>query len=124
MLVVTALPEMGEKVLVCKRNLASLYPGCWEFPSAVCEEGSLLEDVMDYELFDRLGVISAECEPYCCFSLAGNMESRHVAYKVVLSSKKIIPNGYDACNWVSINKLHKFRMVPHCVMLVKELQKK
>lgn len=112
------------KVLICKRGASGAYPGYWEFPFVPLEDGEVLEEALERGVFERLSSkVSAAVRLFSLDSRCVEGVRIH-AYGVRLSEKHMVLEGYDAANWIGVNKLSRFRLLPDCVTLVNEMQKK
>ena len=56
MLAVCGIVRRKGRVLMCKRGAGTLFPGFWELPTEILEDGETAEDALERAFFERLTV--------------------------------------------------------------------
>lgn len=123
MIVTCAIIEFQGKILVCRRSPKSVFPGFWEFPGGKLEEGETVEECLEREIFEELGVcvraerilgaVSFPDKPYDC---------RLVAIQAKMIGGKLNPVVHDRIEWVFKEKLVSKRFLPADIFLIKKIK--
>ena len=123
MLVACGVAERDGKVLICKRPAGVPYAGCWEFPSEVLRDDEILENCLESTFFERLSVKLGALRPFMALDSVCAKSCRIFTYFAAFRERSLCLTGYDGAKWVKFNKLHRFRLFPDSVMIVKEIKK-
>ena len=101
------------KVLLTRRAPGEKHAGWWEFPGGKIEEGETPQKCLARELFEELGI---ETE---VGRLAGESVFEYetgaihlAAYEATILSGELTLRVHDEYQWVSVEKLKEFRLLP------------
>ena len=123
MRIVTAavIVSRGE-VLIARRKRRGGAEGFWEFPGGSLEEGETLEECLERELAEELGVVAVAGEVVA--------ESRHcdergalrlIALRATIVSGEPSPVAHDEIAWVRPRDLLKYRLAPADIPIAETL---
>lgn len=121
MFAVCGILEREGKVLLCKRPGGIPFAGLWEFPGREIWDDECLEDVLESAFFEDLSLKININGCMCCFDFGEKLLKRLHVF-LVDSNDRPSCSWYASFKWISINKLHKFRLSPASVILVKYLK--
>ena len=118
MMAVCGVVHRKGRVLVCKRGAGMLFPGFWELPTEILEEGETAEDALERAFFERLTDFPRESRPLGAVDFAFGGGIRLLAYGVELCRNFFHIYGYDDFRWVKLKNLKHLRMLePHVTLL-------
>lgn len=118
MMAVCGFVHRKGRVLMCKRGSGMLFPGFWEFPTEVLEEGETAEDALERGFFERLTDIPVSLRPAGAVDFSCGGGGRLLAYDVELSRNFIHLYGYDDFRWVKLKDMRRLRVLePHVTLL-------
>jgi len=122
--VTAAIIRKGSRVLLARRSSEGRLAGFWEFPGGKVESGETPEESLARELFEELGITTRIGKKMTESSYQyehGNF--RIIAYSVDWISGEPSPNVHDRLDWVKIDNLTDYRVLPADVPIVESLQK-
>jgi len=123
--VAAALIRRNGKILISKRVAGSHMGGLWEFPGGKKEEGETLEECLEREIREELG-IGVRAERLLC-RVEHEYESRFISLHLFQCSApegEPIPIGCESVAWVAPEELGSLPMPPadeRLISLVKGL---
>ena len=118
MLAVCGVVRRKGRVLMCKRGAGMLFPGFWELPTEILEDGEMAEDALERAFFERLTVNLRSLAPWGAVDFDYGEGCRILAYDVELSRNFIHIYGYDDFRWVKPKDLKRLRVLtPHVTLL-------
>jgi len=118
MLAVCGVIQRKGRILVCKRSGEMLFPGLWELPTEVLEEGEMAEDALERGLFERLTVLPRALTPLGSVNFTFGEGGRILAYGVELCKNFLHIYGYDDFRWIKLRDLKRLRVLaPHVTLL-------
>lgn len=121
MLAVCGIVLKKGRVLLCKRPVGMNFPGFWEPPTEVIDEGETLEDSLEKAIFERLTAIPQKIHHLGAVDFAYGEGGRLFACEVELQRNFIRIYGYDEFRWVKLQDLKRFRMLkPHVTILTEQ----
>ena len=109
-------------VLIARRKSRGGAEGFWEFPGGSLEEGETLEECLERELAEELGVVAVAGEVVA--------ESRHcdergalrlIALRATIVSGELSPVAHDEIAWVRPRDLLKYRLAPADIPIAETL---
>jgi 8-oxo-dGTP diphosphatase len=122
--VTAAIIRKGSRVLLARRSSEGRLAGFWEFPGGKVESGETPEESLARELFEELGITTRIGKKMTESSYQyehGNF--RIIAYSVDWISGEPSPNVHDRLDWVKIDNLTDYQVLPADVPIVESLQK-
>jgi mutator protein MutT len=125
MIVTCALVEREGKFLMCRRSAGSSYPGFWEFPGGKLEDGETVEECLERELFEELGIRARAGRILSVVSIPGKpSDFRLVVIQTKILGGDLAPAVHDAVEWFSLQKLPIRDILPADILFIwKYLQK-
>jgi 8-oxo-dGTP diphosphatase len=124
--VVTAgIIRKDDCVLLARRSPKEKLAGFWEFPGGKVEAGETSEDSLARELIEELGIRARIGKKVAESSYKyehGNF--RIIAYSVEWISGEPTPNVHDRLDWVKIDDLTSYPLLPADIPIVEVLQKR
>lgn len=123
-LVAAALIRRGGRILITKRPAGSHLSGSWEFPGGKREDGETLEECLEREIREELGVtVRAE-------RLLRRVDHEYEAFSISLHlflcsepEGEPTPLGCESLAWVRPEDLDRYPMPPADEELVRRLKK-
>jgi len=95
-----------------------LFPGLWELPTEVLEEGEMAEDALERGLFERLTVNLRSAKPLGAVDFCFGEGGRIMGYEVELQRNFFHIYGYDDFRWIKPRDLKHLRVLaPHVTIL-------
>lgn len=109
--VVAAVIERQERLLVAKRPMHKRYGGKWEFPGGKAEVGESIHDTLQRELWEELNVRVVGTQPVH-FQIAdpGSLFTINYACTTIVGTEYAIE--HDAIAWVSLPELIHYDLAP------------
>ena len=124
MKIVAAIIESEGKILIAQRAKNDHLLGKWEFPGGKVEEGETLQECLQRELQEELG-IHAEVGEYFCSATVRQPNDMSV-FKIISYTGQITLNDHSAIAWVTPQELSNYEMpepdAPIVELLQRELQ--
>lgn len=118
MLAVCGVVRRNGRILICKRGLGMAFPGFWELPTEILEEGETAEDALERGFFERLTANLRNLRPLGSIDFGYGEGGRILGYAVELCKKYVHIYGYDDFRWVKLQNLRRFRVLsPHVNLL-------
>ena len=118
MMAVCGVVRRKGRVLMCKRGAGMLFPGFWELPTEILEDGEMAEDALERAFFERLTDFPQKMKPLGAVDFDCGEGCRILAYDVELSRNFIHIYGYDDFRWVKPKDLKRLRVLtPHVTLL-------
>jgi len=122
-LVTAAIIIDSGKVLLTRRGPSEKLAGFWEFPGGKVEQGESLQDCLERELKEELGIVS----------VVGRELTRseytypHGAFTLIALESKIVDGDislsvHDRAEWVEINNLLDYKLAPADIPIAKWIQ--
>jgi 8-oxo-dGTP diphosphatase len=114
----------GSKVLIARRGPNEKLAGFWEFPGGKVENEETLQECLERELLEELGIRSrvheviAENEYHY-----GHGAIRLVGLRTEALSGQTKMTVHDAIEWVDVTQLTNFDLAPADVPIAIELQR-
>jgi 8-oxo-dGTP diphosphatase len=111
-------------VLLARRSSGERHAGFWEFPGGKVEDGESPEECLERELNEELGIVT-KIGQKCS-------ESSHqydhgsfciVAYFVDCVRGDLRPKVHDRLEWVNIDDIKRYKLLPADIPIVASLQK-
>ncbi len=122
--VTAAIIQKNGSVLLARRSAGQKLAGFWEFPGGKVENGETPEECLARELDKELGILTRMGEK-CAESLHrydhGNF--RIVAYLVDCTAGEPRPNVHDRLEWVKIDEISRYQLLPADIPILASLQK-
>ncbi|WP_019850252.1 (deoxy)nucleoside triphosphate pyrophosphohydrolase [Desulfitobacterium sp. PCE1] len=121
--VTAAIIVKGKKVLIARRAPGEKHAGGWEFPGGKVETGETPEACLRRELSEEFG-IETEVQAYIQSSLYEYPQGsiRLLAYQVKILQGDIQLRVHDRYEWVSVNQLLNYELLPADVPIAHYLQ--
>ncbi len=121
MIVTCALVEREGKFLLCRRSAGNSYSGFWEFPGGKLEDGETVEECLERELFEELGVRVRAGRILSVVSIPGKpSDFRLVAIQADILGGVLAPSVHDAIEWVPLRELPKWNILPADVLFIRQ----
>lgn len=124
MKIVTAgIIRTSGNVMIARRASGEALEGFWEFPGGKLENNESLEDCLQRELFEELG-IKAEIGEEIGRSIYryDHGEIELVAFNIYSYSGKMSLTVHDKVEWVPIGQLQEFKLAPADIELLEYLR--
>ena len=122
--VTAAIIIKNEKILICRRANGEKLAGLWEFPGGKLENGESLQQGLERELSEELGVRSrADIVLGRSRYTYDHGEFEVVGIQTELLDFDIKLSVHDASEWVSLNELMSYRLAPADILLAEALIK-
>jgi 8-oxo-dGTP diphosphatase len=122
--VAAAIIRKNGSVLLARRSVGQKLAGFWEFPGGKVEHGETAEECLARELAEELGILTRIGEK-CAESLHqydhGNFHI--VAYLVDCIAGEPRPIVHDRLEWVKIDDMERYQLLPADIPIVKSLEK-
>jgi len=124
-LVTAAIIISKGKVLIARRRPGDTGEGLWEFPGGVVEPGETLQQCLERELREELGV-TAEIGQTIAESVTQDSRSylKLVALEARITGGEITPTAHDLVEWVSLEELASYNLSAPDVPIAKLLAKR
>jgi 8-oxo-dGTP diphosphatase len=111
-------------VLLARRNPGEKLAGFWEFPGGKVEVGETTEDSLARELTEELGIVAQIGEKLAESSYAYEHGTfRIIAYSVDRISGEPSPNEHDRLDWVKVEELTSYQLLPADIPIAESLKK-
>jgi 8-oxo-dGTP diphosphatase len=112
----------NDKVLITRRAPKENFAGGWEFPGGKIEVNETPQDCLVRELKEELN-IDVSIGKFCTEVTHdyGNMNINLIAYYCIIVNGKIQVSVHDKYNWVKINDLLKYDLLPADVPIAKKV---
>jgi len=118
MLAVCGVVLRNGRILMCKRGSGTSFPGYWELPTEVLEEGEMAEDALERCFFERLTSNIKGARPLGAVDFDHGEGFRILGYAVELCKNFVHIYGYDDFRWVKPHHLKRLRVLrPHVSFL-------
>jgi len=112
-IVTAAIIRKGEQVLLTRRAPGDRHQGSWEFPGGKLESGESLQQCLERELFEELGVSSRAGLVVCSSDFVYDHGCiRLVAIETTISSDDFRLTVHDRAEWVDPNRLLDYDLLP------------
>lgn len=123
-LVTAAVIQRNGTVLLARRSPRDKLAGFWEFPGGKVEKGETPEECLARELHEELGIVARIGEK-CAESLHqyDHGSFRIVAYFVDSIAGEPRSSVHDCLEWVKIDNLSGYKLLPADIPIVELLQK-
>ncbi len=121
MKIVAAIIESEGKILIAQRAKNDHLLGKWEFPGGKVEEGETLQECLQRELREELGIHAAVGE-YFCNTTVHETDDMTV-FKVHSFKGAIVLNDHSDAQWVTREELSNYEMPSPNQKIVRLLQK-
>jgi 8-oxo-dGTP diphosphatase len=124
-IVTAAIIRKKNSVLLARRSPGEKLAGFWEFPGGKVEVGETAENSLARELIEELGIrarIGKKVTESSYKYEHGNF--RIIAYSVEWISGGPSPNVHDRLDWVKIDDLTSYQLLPADIPIVESLQKR
>ena len=118
MLAVCGLVWRKGRFLMCKRASCMQFPGFWELPTEILEDGETAEDALERAFFDRLTVNLRSAKPLGAVDFCFGEGGRIMGYGVELQRNFFHIYGYDDFCWVKPKNLKRLRVLPPYVTIL------
>lgn len=124
-LVTAAIIISKGKILIARRKPGDTGEGFWEFPGGVVEPGETLQQCLERELMEELGV-SAEIGETIAESVTQDARGylKLVALGARIIGGEIAPTAHDRVEWVSPGELASYHLSPPDVPIAKLLARR
>ncbi|WP_018213069.1 8-oxo-dGTP diphosphatase MutT [Desulfitobacterium hafniense] len=121
--VTAAIIIRGEEVLIVRRAPGEKHAGSWEFPGGKVEPGETPEACLKRELAEEFG-IEAEVQKFIKAGLYEYPQGsiRLLTYLVKILHGEIELRVHDRCEWVGVNQLLNYELLPADVPIADYLQ--
>ena len=118
MLAVCGVVRRNGRVLMCKRGSGMAFPGFWELPTEILEDGETAEDALERGFFERLTVNLRNLRPLGAVDFGYGEGGRIFGYAVELCRNFVHIYGYDDFRWVKPPHLKRLKVLsPHVNLL-------
>lgn len=126
MRIVTAAIIVSQgRVLIARRRGGDSAAGCWEFPGGSLEAGETLQECLERELAEELGVEAVAGD---VVAESGHCDERGAIRLVALSAEIVsgepVPAAHDEIAWVEPRKLLDYRLSPADVPIARRLMER
>jgi 8-oxo-dGTP diphosphatase len=122
--VTAAIIRKGNCVLLARRRPGEKLAGFWEFPGGKVESGETPEGSLARELFEELGIAARIGKRVAESSHQYEHGSfRVIAYLIDYVEGEPSPNVHDRLDWVKIDDLARYQLLPADFPIVLSLQK-
>jgi mutator protein MutT len=124
-LVTAAIIISKGKVLIARREPGDTGEGFWEFPGGVVEPGETLQQCLERELMEELGV-TAEIGETIAESVTQDSRGyiKLVALGARITGGEITPTAHDRVEWVSPGELESYGLSAPDIPIAKLLAKR
>jgi 8-oxo-dGTP diphosphatase len=123
-IVTAAIIRKDDSVLLARRSPNDRLAGFWEFPGGKVEVGESPEQSLARELFEELGIVAQigekVAESYYAYE---HGTFRIIAYFVDRISGKPTPNEHDRLDWVKVEDLTRYQLLPADVPIAESLKR-
>lgn len=121
-IVTAAIIRKGERVLLTRRAPGDRHEGSWEFPGGKLEAGETLQQCLERELLEELGV-SSKAGPVVCSSdfTYDHGCIRLVAIETTIASDDFQLTAHDRVEWVNLKDLLDYELLPADIPVAKFL---
>ncbi len=121
--VTAAIIRKGTRVLLTRRSPGERHEGYWEFPGGKLETGETLEECLEREILEELGVESVVGDVITTSDFTYEYGSiRLIALKTTIGSEMFSPTSHDLISWVELTDLPKYKLLPADVPIAQYLQ--
>lgn len=122
--VTAAIIVKENKVLLARKRHGKQLAGHWEFPGGKLEPDETLEQCLERELFEELGVKTRICDMFA----ESEYVYSHGAFKVIaffaeIKNGDIIPVDHDIVDYIPIKDLLQYNLAPADVPIAEKLIK-
>jgi 8-oxo-dGTP diphosphatase len=122
--VTAAIIRKGNCVLLARRRPGEKLAGFWEFPGGKVENGETPEESLARELLEELGIAARIGKRVAESSHQYEHGSfRVIAYLIDDVEGEPRPNVHDRIDWVKIDDLASYQLLPADFPIVTSLQK-
>ncbi len=124
-LVTAAIIISKGKILIARRKPGDTGEGFWEFPGGVVEPGETLQQCLERELKEELGV-SAEIGETIAESITQDARGylKLVALGARITGGEITPTAHDRVEWVSPGELASYNLSPPDIPIAQLIAKR
>lgn len=113
MIVTCAIIKHEGRYLICRRAAGQNLAGYWEFPGGKMEPGETVEECLERELFEELGIRTRVSKVVAVTDIPGKGKNyRLMALQTELLGGKLELTVHDAVEWVSREDLEKYKLAP------------
>lgn len=121
-IVTAAIIRRGEGVLLTRRAPGDRHQGSWEFPGGKLESGETLQQCLERELFEELGVLSKAGSVVCSSDFTYDHGCiRLVAIETSIESDDFHLSAHDRFEWVDLKHLLNYELLPADIPVAKFL---
>lgn len=120
--VVCGIIYSDDKILICRRKINKFLGGYWEFPGGKIEHDELPEESLFRELEEELGM-QVELIQYFNENIHdyGSFKIELIAYRCKYLSASFNLTDHDACEWIYIKDLSKWKLAPADISIAEKL---
>lgn len=123
-IVTAAIIRKNDKVLLTRRAFGERLQGFWEFPGGKLESGESLQECLERELLEELGVRSKAGDILCSCEFTYDLGSiKLIALETTLGSDRFLPRAHDKIEWVGPKYLMTYELAPPDVPIAEFIQR-
>jgi 8-oxo-dGTP diphosphatase len=122
--VAAAIIRRNGLVLLARRSPEENLGGFWEFPGGKVENGETPEECLARELYEELGILTRIGEKFAeSLHQYDHGNFRILAYLVDCIGGNPRPNVHDRLEWVEIDDIAGYQLLPADIPILVSLQK-
>lgn len=110
--VVAAVIRRGDRFLVCRRPAHKRHGGLWEFPGGKVHDGETLEEAVDRELREELGMSARTVSPTARFQSRDPASPFLILFVDVEATGDPMPLEHEELGWFTIEEFRALELAP------------
>ena len=120
MIVTCAIIEHEGRYLICRRAPGQNLAGYWEFPGGKIEPGETVEECLERELFEELGIRTRASQVIAVTDIPGKEKKyRLMALQTEILGGKLGLTVHDAVEWASKDEMASYKLAPADLNILK-----
>lgn len=112
-IVTAAIVRRAGKILLTRRGPGDKFQGYWEFPGGKLESGESLQECLEREMSEELGISSTAGPVLCSSEFTYDHGSiTLLALETTITSESFVPTVHDRIEWVDPDELLTYKLLP------------